>query len=82
MLAFAMLMPTMLLTTACSNDDDIVNNNESTFKKGYALPITLDVTREGDATTRATYDEGTKKLSFSTGDKLFVKGHTDDTGDY
>ena len=81
MLAFAMLMPTMLLTTACSNDDDIVNNSETTIKKGYALPFTVDVTR-GDDATRATYDEGTKMLSFSAGDKLFVKGHEDNAGDF
>ena len=72
-LALAMLMPAMLLTTACSNEDDIVNN-EPTAKKGYALPVTVDVTREGDAATRASYNDGTKKLSFSAGDKLFVYG--------
>ena len=73
-LAFAMLMPAILLTTACSNDDDAVNT-ENTAKKGYALPVTINVTRQGDdATTRATYNDGTKKLEFSTGDKLFVDG--------
>ena len=81
-LALGMLMPAMLLTTACSNDDDAVNNginnNENTAGKGYALPVTINVTRGGDATTRATYDEGTKTLSFSSGDQLFVKG-TDGT---
>ena len=73
-LALAMLMPAMLLTTACSSDDDAVNT-ETANHKGYALPVTLDVTRQGDeATTRATFNESTKKLSFSTGDKLFVNG--------
>ena len=81
-LAAAMLMPTMLLTTACSNDDEIVNTENPANAKGYTLPVTVNVTRQGDdATTRATYtyDEDTKKgtLSFSTGDKLFVAGdHT------
>lgn len=70
-LAFAMLMPVIMFTTACSSDDDI--NNETNNKKGYALPVTVNVTRQGDA-TRAEYNETTKKLSFSTGDKLFVKG--------
>ena len=70
-LALAMLMPTMLLTTACSSDDDAIIN-ENNNQKGYALPITVNVTRQGDATTRATYNETTKELSFSTGDKLFV----------
>ena len=74
-LAVAMLMPAMLLTTACSNDDDAVNNTENTANKGYALPVTVNVTRQGDeATTRATYDDETRKLSFSAGDKLFVDG--------
>ena len=81
-LALAMMMPAMLLTTACSSDDDAVNNginnNENTAGKGYALPVTINVTRGGDATTRATYDEGTKTLSFSSGDQLFVTG-TDGT---
>ena len=78
MLAAAMLMPAMLLTTACSNsDDEIINTENPTNTKGYALPVTINVTRQGDATTRATYtDNGNKtgSLSFSAGDKLFVQG--------
>jgi hypothetical protein len=43
--------------------------------KGYTLPVTVNVTRQGDEpATRATYNESTRKLSFSTGDKLFVMG--------
>jgi len=75
-LAFAMLMPAMMLTTACSNEDDLVNNTantENTINKGYALPVTVNVTR-GDGATRASYNESTRKLEFSTGDKLFVEG--------
>ena len=88
-LAMAMLMPAMLLTTACSSEDDLVNNTantENTINKGYALPVTVNVTRQGDATTRATYtyDEETKKgtLSFSTGDKLFVYGSATEAGSF
>ena len=80
LLALALLMPAMLLTTACSSSDDdtIVNNPETTesiAKKGYPLHVTVNVTREGDEgdDTRASYDDGTKKLSFSNGDMLFVK---------
>lgn len=75
-LAMAMLMPAMLLTTACSNDDFTANNdnNVTTAKQGYTLPVTVNVTREGDATMRATYNESTHKLGFSSGDKLLVKG--------
>ena len=77
-LALAMLMPTMLLTTACSNEDDTVINNGKTAAIGYTLPVTINVTRQsGDATTRATYNESTRMLSFSAGDKLFVKGSAD-----
>ncbi|MBR1395876.1 MAG: hypothetical protein IJ559_09505 [Prevotella sp.] len=74
-LALAMLMPTMLLTTACSNNDDEIINSENTAStKGYALPITINVTRQGDTTTRAAYDGENKKLNFSTGDQLLVNG--------
>ena len=76
-LALAMLMPTMLLTTACSSEDDVVNCNnanlETVANKGYALPVTVNVTREGDATMRAAFDGS--KLNFGEGDKLFVKGN-------
>ena len=76
-LALAMLMPATMLNTACSSEDDaIINNDETPAKKSYTLPLTINVTREGDdATTRATYNESTKKLSFSTGDKLLVTGY-------
>ena len=67
-LAFA-----MLLTTAC-NKSDVAINNENTDQKGFTLPVTVNVTREGDDPTKATYNDGTKKLSFSEGDKLFVEG--------
>lgn len=85
--AFAMLMPAVLLTTSCSKDDDPMNNGsianpENTEKKGYELPVpvTVSVTMSrqfDEATTRATFNDGTKKLSFSTGDKLFVRGEYD-----
>ena len=78
-LALAMLMPTMLLTTACSSEDDVVNSNianiETVANKGYALPVTVNVTREGDkGSNRAAYNESTGKLAFSAGDQLFVSG--------
>ena len=78
-LAMAMLLPAMLLTTACSNDDFTANNdnNVTTAKQGYTLPVTVNVTREGDATMRATYTDngnGTGSLGFSSGDKLLVRG--------
>ena len=77
--ALAMLMPAMLLTTACSNDDDLVNN-EPTVNKGYALPVTVSATRQGDATTRATFDGS--KLNFSAGDQLFVRGSHTSAGSF
>lgn len=75
-LTLAMLMPATMLTTACSSDDSIIND-EPTATKGFELPVTVNVTRQGDATTRTTYtDNGNKtgSLAFSTGDKLLVKG--------
>lgn len=71
-LALAMMMPAMLLTTACSSDDDAVNDNANNQKKYYEIPVTVTVSRQGDEGTRAVYDNN--KLSFSAGDKLFVKG--------
>lgn len=82
-LAVAMLLPAMLLTTACSNEDDIVNNEntENTIKKGFELPVTVNVTRQGDeGTTRATYNGTTHKLEFSAGDQLFVFGSHETAG--
>ena len=71
MLALAMMMPAMMLTTACSSDDNAVENENN--KKGYAIPVTVNVTRQGDG-TRTTYNETTRKLEFSAGDQLFVHG--------
>jgi hypothetical protein len=74
-LALAILMPATMLTTACSSDDDAIVNNEIINQKGFTIPVTINVTREGDeGTTRVTYNESTKKLEFSDGDKLFVSG--------
>ena len=67
-LAFA-----MLLATACNKNE--IANEENTEKKGFSFPVTVNVTHEGDDATKATYNESTKKLEFSAGDKLFVKGN-------
>lgn len=84
--ALAMLMPAMMLTTACSNDDEAIVNNETTNKKGYALPVTVNVTRQGDkGSNRASYtDNGDKtgSLAFSEGDKLFVSGQDNTAGSF
>ena len=69
-LAFA-----LLITTACNKSE--IANDENAEKKGFALPVTVNVTREGDDATKATYNESTKILSFSAGDKLFVYGDVD-----
>ena len=85
--AMAMLMPAVLLTTSCSKGDDAVTNpekpatTEAAINKGYAMPVTVNVTRQGDeATTRATYNESTRKLEFTAGDKLFVNGSASEAG--
>ena len=70
-LALAILMPALLLNTSCNSE---IINNENTDVKGFALPVTVNVTRQGDDATKATYNESTGKLSFSEGDKLFVNG--------
>ena len=81
-LAFAMMMPAMLLTTACSSEDELANNKnidntEAAINKGFSLPVTVNVTRQGDSDMRATFNDETKKLSFSAGDQLFVGGNYD-----
>lgn len=78
-LAFAMMMPAMLLTTACSSEDELANNKnidntEAAINKGFSLPVTVNVTRQGDSDMRATFNESTRKLEFTAGDKLFVEG--------
>ena len=69
----------MLLIPACNKSEiaNEKNKEENTEKKGFALPVTVNVTRDGDA-TKATYNEGTRKLEFSAGDKLFVGGNYDE----
>ena len=70
-LAFA-----LLLTTACSRE---VINDDNTAKKGLTLPVTVNVTRQGDdSATKATYNETSKTLEFSAGDQLFVCGNNED----
>ena len=79
-LALAMLVPAMLFSTACQKESTV--QEEDIVKKGYELPVTVNVTRQGNGgTTRASYNEGTKKLEFSAGDKLFVEGSYHE-GDY
>ena len=74
-LAFA-----MLFATACNKNE--IANDENTEKKGFALPVTVNVTREGDDATKATYNETSKKLEFSAGDKLFVYGSQNNAGKF
>ena len=73
-------LSTMLLTTACSSDNDVITNNENINKKGYEIPVTLNATRQGDATTRATYNPDTRMLEYSTGDQLYVLGNHSTAG--
>ncbi len=77
-LAFA-----MLLVSACNKSE--IANDENTEKKGFALPVTVNVTREGDDATKATYTDngdGTGSLGFSAGDKLFVSGSATGAGSF
>ena len=67
----------MLLVPACNKNE--IANDENAEKKGFALPVTVNVTREGDD-TKATYDDNTKTLSFSAGDKLLVRGNDNSGG--
>ena len=68
----------MLLIPACNKSE--IANDENADKKGFALPVTVNVTREGDDATKATYNESTRKLEFSAGDKLLVRGNDNSGG--
>ena len=68
----------MLLVSACNKSE--IANDENTEKKGFALPVTVNVTREGDDATKVTYNDGTKKLAFTAGDKLLVRGNDNSDG--
>lgn len=74
----------MLLIPACNKSEiaNEKNKEENTEKKGFALPVTVNVTREGDDATKATYNETSKKLEFSAGDKLFVYGSQYNAGKF
>ncbi len=66
---FKTLVLAAVLVSACGK------NEIADDFKGYTLPVTINVTRQGDEpATRATYNESTRKLEFSAGDKLFVQG--------
>lgn len=66
------LVLAVVFTSACGKNE--MANDENMAEKGYTVPVTVNVTRQGDDATKATYDDGTRKLSFSAGDKLFVSG--------
>ena len=67
-----------MFAASCSNDDNILDEQQPSAAK-YEIPVTVSATRSGDdASTRAVYDSGSKKLTFEEGDQLFIQG-TDDT---
>lgn len=67
---FKALVLAAVLVSACGK------NEIADDFKGYTLPVTINVTRQGDEpATRASYNESTKKLEFSAGDKLFVQAN-------
>ena len=74
---FKTLVLASVLVSACGK------NEIADDFKGYTLPVTINVTRQGDEpATRATYNESTRKLSFSADDKLFVAGDHADAGSF
>ena len=71
---FKTLVLAAVLVSACGK------NEIADDFKGYTLPVTINVTRQGDEpATRASYNESTRKLEFSAGDKLFVQGRDNNT---
>ena len=73
-LALPMAVALSVLAASCSKDDYILDEQQPSAAK-YEIPVTVVVTRSGDdASTRANYDSGTKKLTFEEGDQLFIQG--------
>ncbi len=75
----------LLSATSCSSEDKMSEEptNKVVPTKGYAIPVTVKVNRQGNnanGTTRATYDSESKTLSFSAGDQLFICGTHADAG--
>ena len=63
-----------MFAASCSNDDNILDEQQPSAAK-YEIPVTVSATRSGDdASTRAVYDSGTRKLTFEEGDQLFIQG--------
>lgn len=63
-----------MFAASCSNDDNILNEQQPSAAK-YEIPVTVSATRSGDdASTRAVYDSGMRKLTFEEGDQLFIQG--------
>lgn len=74
---FKTLVLAAVLVSACGK------NEIADDFKGYTLSVTVNVSRQGDEpATRASYNESTKKLEFSTGDKLFVMGSHAEAGKF
>lgn len=83
-LALTMMASAAMLISGCSADDPLVENapqitDGTVAGKAYTIPVTIDVTRQDDG-TKATYNDDTRKLEFSAGDKLFVKGRGERAG--
>ena len=76
---FKALVLASVLVSACGK------NEIADDFKGYTLPVTVNVSRQGDDATKATYTDngdGTGSLAFSAGDKLFVAGDHADAGSF
>lgn len=67
-------LPLMLLTAACDSDDTVTAEQAPaavTPSEGYVTHVSINATRDA-GTTRASYDETSRKLAFTEGDKLYV----------
>ncbi|MDY6277827.1 MAG: hypothetical protein SPL35_05365 [Bacteroidales bacterium] len=74
---FKTLILAAVLVSACGK------NEIADDFKGYTLPVTVNVARQGDEpATRASYNETSKKLEFTAGDKLLVSGTDSKAGDF
>ena len=97
MLALSVTVAFGIVMTSCSGDDEgfIEGGSTSEGTAGatvHVIPATVSAVRannaessnddEAEPSSRATYDSGTKKLTFSEGDKLLVTGTHSTAGSF
>ncbi len=81
--AILLALPVMLLTASCNIDDPVIAEQEQTPvtpSEGYVTHVVINASRDA-GTTRASYDETSRMLEFTEGDKLYVNCSINDVNE-